>query len=194
MIKPTENKGDENKNINLIEELQNNPEKIKAFNTTVNRNDETIKCQSIINNLAKRLALTHNVSQHQALIGIACIFQAGGYLKNVDNRKIKVLETEFDKKTILLILDQLKNTYTLRQLARSMNKLIAITALTNNVPGHLYAQFKLENPSFNPTLEPDKAKLYSAYCTDFQLENPDIPPIVKQFLADRAKNRRNNKK
>jgi len=184
----------ENENLNILEDFEQSSEFYIQQYPYIQKNIEDVKgCRNMISILTNKLANITDTTPQHALIGIAALFQSGAYLKNITNRKITISNKTFDKINLISILEQQNNQYTLRQLARSINTTIAKIAIQSQIPGHLYAQFKLENPSILAEKTPGELNVIAAYCTDFQIDNPDIPPIVRDFLSNRARNRKINR-
>lgn len=184
---------------NQIEELLNNfDNQFEQISqnysiTSENKIDE----EDVIKKAAQiitKVANMHDIKPDHALIGVCAILQSGGYLKNVENRKITIDEVTFNKKEILLAAEQSNSNYTLRTIARCLRSQIATIAKKYEIPGHLYAQFRLENPNILSIKDPNEQLNIAAYCTDFHLDNPEAPQIVHDFLTNRAKNRIQNQK
>lgn len=150
---------------------------------------EDIQIRQVLIRLIQKVADTHKVNFDHAHIAFCALMQAGGYLKSVTNRKITIGGVEFSKRTILYAMEETSCKYTLRSLSRYNRVVIAKVARKYNYPGHLYARFKIENPNLVANLPPDEQNYYARYCTDFQIENPDTPPLVREFLANREKTR-----
>lgn len=180
-------------NNNLLESFAENFDNISsAYTITQDKpeDDELLKTKTNLT-LAKYAAI-EQIPIDFAIIGISALLQSGAYLKSVPNRKIKINNHEFTKKSLVFAAEQAENKYTLRAMARFMKLNIVKVALTYNIPGHLFARYKIENASKIAQMNPEIIKTYSAYCTDFQIENPDCPEDIRQYLADREKNRSNN--
>lgn len=150
--------------------------------------EEQIKNKVI--QITKKLSILEQTTFDHALIGICALMQSGAYLKNVINRKIKLGKVEFTKKNLLFAADQVDNRYTLRIIAKFLRKIIATISNKYSIPGHLYARFKIENANLIAQSDPETVKQYAIYCTDFQIENPDTPPIIREYLANREKTRK----
>lgn len=150
---------------------------------------DDIQIRQFLIRVIQKVADTHKVNFDHALIGFCALMQAGGYLKSVTNRKITVGGIEFSKRTILYAMEEISCKYTLRSLSRYNRAIIAKVAKKYNYPGHLYARFKIENPNLIANLPSEEQEYYARYCTDFQIENPDTPPLVREFLANREKSR-----
>lgn len=156
--------------------------------------ESDINLRKTVIKLTNKLAGIENVTSEHALIGICALLQVGAYLKSVANRKIKISGTEFNKKNLIFAAEQIECKYTLRTIARYLKCIIAVIAYKNDIPGHLYSRFKLENANLIAQNDPNKNKMFSVYCTDFQIENPETPPPIREFLANREKFRNYKKK
>jgi hypothetical protein len=136
------------------------------------------------------IARIEKCSVSDAIVGTAELLQRGAYLKSVSNRAIKINETIFTKKTMLLAMDRLKTSLTLRALAKSKANLIVEVTSYRMTTGNLYTQYKREHPEKN-----NEDLLYHGfYCTDFQIDNPSTPTDVKIFLGKRESDRSSKKK
>lgn len=144
--------------------------------------------------LANKIATSEQTDINHALIGMCALFQTGAYLKSVTNRKIRVAGKEFTKKSLVYSAELTECKYTLRTLARYLNKIIVQIGYKYGIPGHLYSRFKIENANLIANNTPQDNLILSVYCTDFQIENPDTPPIVREFLVNREKTRKTNNK
>jgi len=143
-----------------------------------------------IDKITDKLASMNNVEYDHALIGICALFQSGAYLKSVTARRITIAGKEFTKKNLNYASDLVESKFTYRIIARYLNKTIATIALKYSIPGHLYSRFKVENANLVANNTQEKNMFLAAYCADFQIENPDTPSIVREFLASREKYRR----
>lgn len=181
-------------NNDILDNFESNFENISSiYSITQDKleNDDTLK-QKINLTIAKYSAI-EDISTDFAIIGISALLQSGAYLKSVANRRIKINNQEFTKKSLLFAFDQADNKYTLRAMARFLKFTIAKVSKTYNIPGHLFAKFKIEYADLIAKSNPEEIKNYSIYCTDFQIENPDTPQIVREYLANREKNRSNKR-
>lgn len=164
------------------------------YNLRKDYNEDDTQVREYLIRLIDKLASINKVEFDLARLGYSAVMQAGGYLKSVTNRRIIIGNVEFTKKNIIYASEELGNKYTLRAIARYDKNAIARIALKYNYPGHLYARFKIENANFIAQQTPEQCIYLSVYCTDFQIENPDTPPIVREFLANRERIRGNLKK
>lgn len=158
----------------ITEKYQVNPD--KEDETQVR--DMALKITNKLSNIANR-------NFDQTFIGICALMQCGAHLKGVQNRTIKIDDYEFSKRELIFASEQAKNTYTLRKIARSIKEYIAKVAIKYKIPGHLYKKFRTKNPQFEPLKNPQETMYISAYCTDFQYDNPKAPLIVREFLSKR---------
>lgn len=87
-----------------------------------------------------------------------------------------------------MAIDKTNTKSSLRQIARSLADEIHYLAEFFSVQGHLATQFS----SLLPNADRQHIIYYSYWCADFQIENPNCPISVKQFLGqpdqERAKN------
>lgn len=180
----------EYKSDNNIDNFDKNFEYIKeAYTlTTENIEDET-EIRKIANELIHKYSKIDNITFEFAAIGICALMQSGAYLKSVPNRKITINNHEFTKKTLITASDLINNKYTLRSIARNLRKTIAKVAYEYNIVGHLYARYKIENANSIANNDTEINKKIAIYCTDFQIENPDTPIVIREYLANREKNR-----
>jgi hypothetical protein len=180
----------EYKSDNNIDNFDKNFEYIKeAYTlTTENIEDET-EIRKTANELIHKYSKIDNITFEFAAIGICALMQSGAYLKSVPNRKININNHEFTKKTLITASDLINNKYTLRSIARNLRKTIAKVAYEYNIVGHLYARYKIENPNTIANNDTEINKKIAIYCTDFQIENPDTPIAIREYLANREKNR-----
>lgn len=147
--------------------------------------------------IINKYAMIEQIPFDFAVIGVCGLLQSGAYLKSVTNRKITINNKEFTKKSLVFAAEQVDNKYTLRKIAKILRQTIVRIAYTYYIPGHLYSRFKIENANYIANLDPENIRIIASYCTDFQIENPNTPPIIREFLATREKNRsttnKNNK-
>jgi len=185
-----------NKKISNLDEILTNFDssfdKISSIYSITQENpdqDEQLKQKTVLT-IAKYAAIAE-IPIDFAIIGISALLQSGAYLKNVPNRRIKINNHEFTKKNLVFAAEQAENKYTLRAVARFLRSTIAKVSYTYSIPGHLYARFKIENANLIASNDPETNRKIATYCTDFQIENPDTPLIVRAYLANREKNRSN---
>lgn len=152
-------------------------------------NDPQIRITVI--KITLRLAAYEQIDEDLALLGICSLMQSGAYLKSVTNRKITIGGKDFSKKTLLSIAEQIECKFTLRVIAKFLRTKIAQVGIKYKIPGNLYSKFKVENANFIANNTPEENTKIAAYCTDFQIDNPDTPPKVIEFLALREKTRNN---
>lgn len=185
-------KKDKNTTNNTIENLEERFEAIKDdYAVTQEAADEKAIIRQKANEIIAKYSQIDSISFDHAAIGICSLIQSGAYLKSVTNRKIRINNHDFSKKTLLYAAEQVGNKYTLRAIARSLQKIIAKIANNYNIPGNLYARYKLENATTIASNSAEENKRIAIYCTDFQLENPDTPTKVREYLANREKDRTN---
>lgn len=157
----------------------------RDYNVTTENKIDEIALRKTTTQLVTTIAAIKQITFDHALIGLAALIQSGGHLRSVQNRKIRIKDVEFTKKDLLFASDQINNPFTLRTIARGINKTIAAIAIQMKIPGNLYSQFKIENPNHRPDFIQTETLKIAVYCTDFQYENPDTPEIVKVFLSNR---------
>lgn len=171
------------------QEIENKP---IEYSITQGTEIDVKSIENTVEKIAAKMSIIEGIPTNLAMIGICALLQCGSYLKSVSNRSIKIGNIDFTKRKLLFAAEQVENKYTLRNIAKAINKTIAKTAYKYNIPGHLYSRFKIENANLIAQNDPETNKRISIYCTDFQIENPDTPPIVREYLATREK-RRNTK-
>lgn len=177
--------------INLLDNFEMNIETILPhYNVFLNmeNHEKEIKCKA--SEIILKLSDIEQVSFEHSVIGTCLLLQAGAYLKSVTNKKINIKGIEFSKKNLVFASDQVNNVYTFRSISQALRFIIAKISLRYNIPGHLYYQFKLENVNFITEKSKQEITQIAAYCTEFQIDNPDTPYIVREFLAIREKNRK----
>lgn len=176
-------------NEDFLEKFNSNFEKITekyTYEPEKLENNEELK--NVTNRLISKFAVYEEVDFDHALIGIAALFQCGAYLLSVSNRKITIGNKEFSKANLIHASQAIENKkYTYRSIARYLRTTIAKIADKYNIPGNLYARFKIENATLISKNDEYTNKKIAIYCTDFQLENPDTPEVVREFLANREK-------
>lgn len=140
--------------------------------------------------LCNRVAKNMDSTPLTARIAILLLLQSGSYMKSVSNRLIKLDDKEFTKREITHALEQIKApNITLRNIAYVYRDDMATVARKYNIPGNLYAQFKIINTNINPASQ--EAKEISFYCTDVQFDNPNAPQAARDFLSRRKIKRSN---
>lgn len=159
----------------------------KTYFPEIDNKYEEKKIKEKANEIIQRYAIIEGITYNHSVIGICSLFQAGVCLNRVLNRIITIQGIEFTKKTLLFSSDQVGNKYTLRSVAKSMRDTIVQVAYKYNIQGHLYRKFKIENIENIFCNEEKDLKKYSIYCTDFNLDNPSAPLIVRKFLYNRQK-------
>jgi hypothetical protein len=178
----------------LLENFNKNFDSItNKLEYKIEKAEDNEKLKTAVPQLITKLATIQNVTFDHALIGICGLLQSGSYLKSVSNRTIKISNIEFSKKNLLFAMDQIECKFTLRQIARYLKFETAKISRKYGIPGHLFSRFKTENALSYNNLSEETRRIYSAYCADFQLENPDTPPEIRQYLATREKTRQTKK-
>lgn len=181
----------EHKIEDLLEQAQENALSLaQRFTVEKESAEDEKQLKNTTAKLIQKISKNEDIPFEHALIGLCGLMQSGAYLKSVSNRKIKMGGKEFTKKSILFAIDQIECKYPLRKIARLLKHTIAQVAMEQSIPGNLYAKFKIENANLIAQSNAEDIKKYSTYCADFQIENPDTPPIVREFLANREKNRK----
>lgn len=177
----------------LLDNFEKNIDQITDKYTITRKIEDESEIRKTIATIVKKQSITEEINFDQSLVGLCCLLQTGAYLKSVSNRKINIANHEFTKKSLLYVMEQSECKYTLRNIAKHLNKTIALISLKYQIPGHLYARFKAENASLIANNSPEQNLILAAYCTDFQIENPDTPEIIRNFLSTREINRNRNK-
>lgn len=176
--------------IDPIQNFENNFEEIaNTYTIDLEQSEEEVPIKHKIIQIVNKYATIENVPFDLALIGICSLLQSGAYLKSVTNRKIKISNKEFTKKTLVFAAEQVDNKYTLRKIARVLKHIIAKVSYKYNIPGHLYSRFKIENANFIAQNTPETNRILATFCTDFQIDNIETPAIIREYLANREKNR-----
>lgn len=83
------------------------------------------------------------------------------------------------------MVEQTECKFTLRNIAKFLRNKIVNVAKKYGIPGNLYSKFKSENLNLIANNSQSENLKIAIYCTDFQKDNPDAPPIVREFLASR---------
>ena len=177
-----------NKNINLnfLNEFNANmPHILETYQYEQSRSIDEKDLTLTIFKLVDRLAHTEQVDFNHAFLGICTLLQTGAYLKSVTNRKVKIADKEFTKRSLLFVMDQTQCKYTLRIVARFIRDQIADISYNYRISGHLYARFKIENATLIASNSDEENRTLASYCTDFQIDNPNTPEQVRQYLANR---------
>jgi hypothetical protein len=183
-----------NLNQDIIEKFDENFEDISnTYKITQENPENDLILKQKTNLTILKYAAIEQIPAEFAIIGISALLQSGAYLKSVPNRRIKINNHEFTKKSLVFAAEQAEFGQTLRSMARHLRKTIAKVAYKYEIPGHLYAKFKIENANIIAQNDSETNKIIATYCTDFQIENPDTPEIVREFLANREKTRSSKK-
>lgn len=161
----------------------------QQYQITQNKTEDDFQIKKTIIQIITKFSTIEQISFEFSLIIICCLFQSGAYLKSVVNRKIKVNDIEFTKKNLIFAAEQVDNKYTFRTIARYLKQIIAKISMEYNIPGHLYSRFKIENANLIASNDLETNKKIAIFCTDFQIENPETPTVVREYLANREKNR-----
>lgn len=173
----------------LVNFEQNFQEIAQTYTVTQIQAEDEGPIREKASQIVQKYAMIENITFDFALIGICGLLQSGAYLKSVTNRKIKINNKEFTKRSLLFASEQVDNKYTLRKIARSIKYIIAQIAVYYGIPGHLFARYRLENANIVAQIPKEQIILFSAYCTDFQIENVNTPQTIREYLANREKNR-----
>lgn len=174
----------------IIEKFKSNIDSITdKYPIDKDNPEDEIALKQTITKIIKKYSQIEQITPEHALTGICLLFQIGSYLKSVTNRKIKVGQTEFTKKNLLFATEQSDNKFTLRKIAKYLRQTIADISYRYSVPGHLYARYRIENINEINQNTPEQNKQLATYCTDFQLDNPNTPEKIQQYLSSREKNR-----
>lgn len=174
---------------NLENFIENIDQITETYSVTQDKKQDDIQIRNKVNETINKYASIEQIPFDFATIGMCALFQSGAYLKSVPNRKITINNHEFTKKSLIFAAEQVDNKFTLRAMARHLNKTIAKIAYKYDIPGHLYARFRIENANLIAQNDPETNKTIATYCADFQIENPDTPSVVREYLSNREKNR-----
>lgn len=175
----------------LIFNVENNLENLTSDDSTMNM---IPKIQEQTTKITEYLAYVDQVEIPVAFTGFMMILQTGGYLKGVQNRKINMQGYELTKRKVIEAMKKTQCDFTLRTIARVNREIIAKIAYATKTIGNLYSQYKIYN-NLIIQKEEDIQLNHAIYCTDFQRENPNTPPEVLNFLANREISRKaKNKK
>jgi hypothetical protein len=142
------------------------------------------EAQKIINNYASKTG----VSFPLAALAAATLIQLGGTNASNNNIKCKLAEKEFHIKELREAIAFTNKKVTVRQLARTLSDTIIKVAKRSNIPGVLAKTLQNENPGVIFT---DEELIYAS---EWNLENTSCPERVRKFLADRAKQKKEQTK
>lgn len=174
-----------------IEQFNNNiPNLINQYTVEQEKPEDDPLMLPTINKIIYKLASLHSTTEDHATIGFCSLLQSGAYLKSVSNRRIRIAGIDFTKSDLLFILQSMECRYTLRNIARYLKNTIALVSYQYQIPGHLFARFKIENPNLIAENDTETIRKFATYCTDFQIENPNTPKEIREYLANREINRR----
>jgi UDP:flavonoid glycosyltransferase YjiC (YdhE family) len=189
----SKNKNNNMTNNNFEQIFKNFDKEAEKINLTPSAEDSDMKLvRTTVDRSIERLAAIKQISIPLATVGLCGLLQAGAYLKGVQNRVINFNNVPFDKKELVYALEKAKSTFTLRVIARSIKEEIIIVSRKYQIPGHLFARFKIEHPELPLDFKNNPEALeYAIYCTDFQIDNPNCPQVVRTFLSTRELDRSN---
>ena len=163
-----------------IKALAKDAKKNEVFIQTTNTLSEDV-VSKVMEKIQEKLSL--DTIEH-AYILVAGLMQRGGSNQKAGNS----VQFSYDDKTLSSqefnkILTSVQKGATNRQFARTINRDIINIAIEFEITGDLHNQMKLEHP--NLTI------VESAWCSNFQTQNPECPQNVREWLVENYKSRFN---
>jgi len=134
-----------------------------------------------VNEVIRQFAKKSGTSSGLATVGIAALCQAGGTNANNPSLKRTVNGVAFDLQVLRSVISYVTDKGTVRQLAKSMQDVIAKIAIANDWPGPLANALVKEFPDkkFDST-----DLIYAAEFHDDN-RNPEFPVAIAEALAIR---------
>lgn len=128
-----------------------------------------------------------NREEAAGAIGILC--QLGGVAKNCngDNTYTEVFGKKLTLNQLRTILKRNKEQGNIRKLARSLSEYIHLVCLESNIPGNLSKRIQENNSEMEFTISE------KVFMSDFQLENPNLPPRIRKLITESRNYTKNNK-
>jgi hypothetical protein len=173
-----------------IQQLQTVIEKdelLKSINVEIEEKAQPKLTQEEANKILKTYAMKTGVSFPLASLAAAILIQLGGTNASNNNIKCKLAGKEFHIKELREAIAFTNKKATVRQLARTLSKTIISIAGLNNIPGVLAKTLENENPELEFTIQEQ------IYASEWNLENPDCPDRIRKLLAERAKQKKEQK-
>lgn len=180
--------------IKNLQDLQDRIPKIAhIYKANIDKAQENEQNKLAAERVITEVARMFNLPWQEAAFGMADLYQKGAHLKNVQNRSTYINGKTLTKANInqAMIMTQTKVTH--RSLARAIRDTIYLSSKARNVPGNLFSQYKAYLLIHNIKLDEITLEEHSYYCTDFQIDNPNIPLEVARFLTTRTRTRNTSK-
>lgn len=178
-FKQTQNDPDTDENIFISEIIKEGPKNFSVSNTAGILDKKT--CFAAINNLANK----HKISNQDAFVAAAMLCLKGGTSANAQNT-LNVITPDGKIITLgdfKLALSTAQKNASIRRWARGMADNINEIASLYDQVGNLAKAIRREYPDIS------KADLY--YCSDFNTENPNVSPQIREVLITDSKRRFN---
>ncbi len=131
----------------------------------------------------------YNVDHKTALIAITKLIQDGGTNLGRPNMTKSIKGINFELADLRQVIKLHERFGTVRKLAKSLRRIIAIIAKENNWPGTLHKDLLRLNPSLTISRED------SVYCSEFNVDNyePDMPAKIREAIQQREQKIRDEK-
>lgn len=132
--------------------------------------------------LIREISTAYQCSMPAALVGLFSTLQAGGTNKNKrSNVKITVAGTSFESKKVNELIAKHCKEFTPRQFAVYFRNDIFKLSKIHDITGNAYVSLRRQYP--DTITETNQDEKY--WASDFQLDNPACPPLVRQGLQKR---------
>jgi hypothetical protein len=149
--------------------------------STIERPVKEIK-KDTFDALIREISTAYQCSMPAALVGLFSTLQAGGTNKNKrSNVKITVAGTSFESKKVNELIAKHCKEFTPRQFAVYFRNDIFKLSKIHDITGNAYVSLRRQYP--DTITETNQDEKY--WASDFQLDNPACPPLVRQGLQKR---------
>lgn len=149
--------------------------------STIERPVKEIKKETF-DALIREISTAYQCSLPAALVGLFSTLQAGGTNKNKrSNVKISVAGTSFESKKINELIAKHCKDFTPRQFAGYFRNDIFKLSKIHDITGNAYVSLRRQYPYCITETNQDE----KYWASDFQLDNPACPPLVRQGLQQR---------
>lgn len=194
-IVENENIKDIEKNITDLNSFKDNIETTAPkYKDLADKKEELAINRETTERVIKEVSRQQEITFTQALYAACDIYQKGGHLKNVVNRTTYINGLTITKQNITQAAIRLGVKISHRMMARSIRDIILNSSRARQIPGNLFAQYRLYLITKGITLDDATTEEHSYYCTDFHIDNPSAPAEVAKFLITRTRTRNAAKK
>lgn len=156
-------------------------EAVELPSTVIERPAKTITKEAF-DALIRDISITYSCSPAAGLVGLFSTLQAGGTNKNKrSNVKITVAGCSFESKKVNELIAKHCKEFTPRQFAVYFRNDIFKLSKIHDITGNAYVSLRRNYPD----VITDTNQVEKYWASDFQIDNPACPPLIRQGLRQR---------